>query len=155
MARKNIFSQKITVEQPMDWVWEVLTDPFYFAIWFGGTPVTDWAVGSPLVLKISAKMPQWDNHGFVLGFQAHKLLSFSLHNPMTMLPDTPEHREEVTLQLQPVGKKVHIQVDVTIGEVNETVEQMIQTNWRRCLPSLKKTINDAYLKAQKLTSKTN
>ncbi len=153
MQRKNVFSQKITVQQPLEWVWEVLTDPFYFAIWFGGTPVTDWSVGSPLQVKISAKMPQWDNHGMVLGYEREKLLSFSLHNPMTLLTNSPENREEVTLQLQPVGNKVHIQADVTLGPVNDTVVSHVQTQWRKCLAALKKTINDDYLRGQRLAQR--
>jgi uncharacterized protein YndB with AHSA1/START domain len=147
-AWKNIFSNKITVEQPAAWVWLVITSDYYHAVWGHGTPSSPLHQQGPIRWSLSKVRPEWDNTGVVMDVVPNQRLVYTLHNPFTMLPLAPENHSRITIGITQVIKKVHIQVDVEDASGNPTVQDHLIRTWKKTLAGLKKTINDVYLKGQ-------
>jgi uncharacterized protein YndB with AHSA1/START domain len=130
----------ITIEAPIDKVWEALTSPELIKQWFFGVDtMTDWKAGSPIVHRGEYQGKPYEDKGNIL--QPPRLLVHSHWSPVSGLPDTPENYQRVSWELSERDGET----ELTIREVNLPSEEAKATSaksWRIVLENLKKLLEE-------------
>jgi len=76
----KIFNKTIHISAPISKVWDTLTTPELMKKWMSETEisiVTDWNVGSPILIRGRLHRIKFENKGTVLQFEREKILEFS------------------------------------------------------------------------------
>lgn len=82
----------ITMNAPVQKVWDVLTKPGYVKQWqYGSELLTDWKPGSDIRFKTAWEGKIFEQWGKVLDIQKNKLIKYSLFAPRPGLEDKPEN----------------------------------------------------------------
>ena len=93
-------SASVTIDAPIDEVWNALTTPELIKRWFFGVDTeTDWLVGSPLVHRGEWQGKPYEDKGMILAFEPPTTLVHTHWSPASGEPDRPEHYQEVTWSL--------------------------------------------------------
>ncbi len=141
----SIASEKVIAKTTPEWAWAVLTEPFYFACWYGATPSTSWQIGSEIRISIGPAMQQFDEVGTVTHFIAGQCIGFKVYTPSILLPNTPENQIELVFTLTPKKEKVELSLEVSANPELAAKLGKPANYWKKLLRSLKKTIEDPYL----------
>jgi uncharacterized protein YndB with AHSA1/START domain len=132
----------ITIEAPIDKVWEALTSPELIKQWFFGVDtMTDWKAGSPIVHRGEYQGKPYEDKGNILQIEPPRLLVHSHWSPVSGLPDTPENYQRVSWELSERDGET----ELTIREVNLPSEEAKATSaksWRIVLENLKKLLEE-------------
>lgn len=86
------FYKSIHIEAPSLAVWNALTHPDKMSAWMTETEIdilTDWKVGSPMVIRGSKYWAPFENKGVVLVFEPEKVLCYTHLSSLSHLPDVP------------------------------------------------------------------
>ena len=86
-------------------VWRALTDPVLVRQWAAEPElnlevVTDWQVGSPIIMK-GFHHVRFENHGTVLHVQPNTFLQYTHLSSISRLPDRPENYTRIAFRLSP------------------------------------------------------
>ena len=82
----------ITMNAPVQKVWDILTKPGYVKQWqYGSELLTDWKPGSDIRFKTAWEGKIFEQWGKVLDIQKNKLIKYSLFAPRPGLEDKPEN----------------------------------------------------------------
>ena len=91
---RKIFSKVVTINAPPSQVWHVLTAPALMEKWMMPDIeihiITDWTVGSPMIIRGNMNGKNFVNNGTVLQFEPEKALQYSHLSSISRLPDRPE-----------------------------------------------------------------
>jgi uncharacterized protein YndB with AHSA1/START domain len=132
--------ESITIDAPIERVWEALTTPELIKRWFFGVDtVTDWTVGSPIIHRGEYQGRPYEDKGTILEFEPPRLLVHSHWSLVSGLPDAPENYERVSWQLSERGDGT----ELTIRESNLASEEARATSeqsWRIVLGNLKELL---------------
>jgi uncharacterized protein YndB with AHSA1/START domain len=132
----------ITIEAPIERVWEALTSPELIKQWFFGVDTeTDWKTGSPIVHKGEYQGKPYEDKGNILQIEPPRLLIHSHWSPVSGLPDTPENYQQVSWELSERDGGT----ELTIREVNLPSEEAKATSvksWRMVLENLKRLLEE-------------
>lgn len=132
--------QSITIEAPIERVWEALTSPPLIKLWFFGVDTeTDWAVGSPIVHRGEYQGKPYEDKGVILELDPPRRLVHSHWSPISQLPDLPQHYELISWELAETGAGT----ELTITESNLASEEAKATSeqsWRMVLHALKRLL---------------
>ena len=132
--------ESITIEAPVERVWEAITTPEQIKQWFFGVDTeTDWKEGSPIVHRGEYQGTPYEDKGTILEFDPPRLLVHSHWSPASGVPDEPENYERVSWELaaQDGG------TELTIREANLASEEARATSeksWRMVLQNLKEQL---------------
>lgn len=140
-----IASEKATAKASIEWAWTFLSDPFYFACWYGATPYTSWQTNSEICISIGPNMKWFDQVGIVTQFTESSCIGFKVYWPSVLLPNTPENQVELVFTLFPKKDKVELLLEVTANQQWEEVFALPANYWKKLIRSLKKNIEDPYL----------
>src|SRR4030088_3127962 len=100
MTKTFVAEKRITINAPVDAVWEALTDPALVKQYMHGTNMeTSWEVGSPITWKGEWKGEAYEDKGTVLAVEAKKLLKTTHWSPMGGGEDKAENYRTVTYEL--------------------------------------------------------
>jgi uncharacterized protein YndB with AHSA1/START domain len=127
----------ITIDVPIDTVWEALTKPELIKRWFFGVETeTDWQPGSRIVHRGEYQGKPYEDTGTILEIAPPNRLVHSHWSPVSGLPNVPENHERVSWELtERDGKTV-----LTIKESNlpsEEAKATSEKSWRMVLENLK------------------
>jgi uncharacterized protein YndB with AHSA1/START domain len=130
----------VTIEVPMDRVWDALTTPELIKIWFFGVDTTtNWNVGSPIVHRGEYQGRPYEDKGTILEIEPPHRLVHSHWSPVSGLPDAPQSYQRVTWELTEHDGGT----ELTIREVNLPTEEAKRTSeqsWRMVLENLKRLL---------------
>jgi uncharacterized protein YndB with AHSA1/START domain len=135
--------ESITIDAPIATVWEALTTPETIKRWFFGVDTeTDWKVGSPIVHRGEYQGKPYEDKGEILELDPPRRLVHTHWSPLSGLPDSPEHYQQVTWALSetPQGE-----TELRITEVNlpsEEARAISEKSWRMVMENLKDLLED-------------
>jgi uncharacterized protein YndB with AHSA1/START domain len=87
---KNIST--ITINAPVEKVWDALTKPELVKLWqYGSDLITTWDVGSPIKFSTAWQDKIFEQWGTVLAVQPNELIQYSLFAPAPGREDIPEN----------------------------------------------------------------
>ena len=95
----------MTIRADAATVWRALTDPALMQQWAAEPEwnveiVTDWQVGSPIVVK-GFHHVRFENRGTVLRFQPNTFLQYTHLSSISRLPDRSENYTRIAFRLSP------------------------------------------------------
>ena len=133
-------SASVTIDAPIDEVWNALTTPQLIKRWFFGVDTeTDWRVGSPLVHRGEWQGKPYEDKGTILAFGPPTTLVHTHWSPASGEPDRPEHYQEVTWSLaERDGRTV-----LTVAETNlpsQEAKEISEQSWKAVLNNLKELL---------------
>lgn len=137
MDKKSVAKASVTIEAPVERVWDALVDPEAIKQYLFGSKVTsDWREGGSIVWKGEWKGAAYEDRGTILQFKPKALLQHSHCSPLSGLRDTPENSHTVTVELAPDGGRT----DVRLSQDNNAIEEErahSERNWAAMLTALK------------------
>ena len=129
--------ESITIDAPIEKVWEALTTPELIKRWFFGVDTeTDWKEGSPIVHRGEYQGQPYEDKGTILQIDPPRLLVHSHWSPASGVADAPENYERVSWELT----EREGETELTVRESNLASEEAKATserNWRMVLEGLK------------------
>jgi uncharacterized protein YndB with AHSA1/START domain len=82
----------LTLNAPIQKVWDTLTQPSQVKLWqFGSDLTTDWKVGSEIRFRTEWEGQIFEQWGKILAIMPNKMLKYSLFAPRPDLEDKPEN----------------------------------------------------------------
>lgn len=131
---------KVTIDAPLDRVWDALTNPAKVKQYMHGTNLsTDWKVGSPIAWKGEWKGQAYEDKGEVLEIELLKLVKYTHWSPMGGSEDKAENYHTVTVQLAEEGDKTSLTLTQDNNPTQEEADKMASENWGPMLRGLKQT----------------
>ncbi len=130
----------ITINAPVEEVWDALTRPELIRQWFFGVNTrTTWMEGTPIVHRGEYQGKPYEDRGEVLKFEPPKLLSHTHWSSMSGLPDNAENYQRVTYSLVSKGRST----ELTLTEANlpnDEAKKTSKMSWDTALDMLKKRV---------------
>ena len=88
----HVIENSATIHAPPSEVWRALTDPDLMKQWMAEPEmrigiITDWKVGSPIIVKGRHNNVDFENKGTVLHFEPNSILRYSHLSSVSRLPD--------------------------------------------------------------------
>src|SRR5919108_4165619 len=93
-ASDKIFNKTVYINAPISKVWDTLTIPELMKKWMSETGIdiiTNWSVGSPILMRGRLHRIKFENTGTVLQFEPGKILRYSHLSSLSRLPEKPEN----------------------------------------------------------------
>jgi uncharacterized protein YndB with AHSA1/START domain len=106
---------------------------------FGATVVSDWKEGSDIVWKGEWKGKPYEDKGVILNLEPGHTLRYSHWSPLSGLPDAPENRHTVTIELSGEGGRTHVSLAQDNNKTTEERDHSMK-NWSTMLDGLKKAV---------------
>ena len=131
---------RISIDGPVDKVWEALTKPELIKKWqYGSELVTDWKVGSSIRFKSEWEGQIFEQWGTILEFEKNEKLKYNLFAPRPDLEDKPENYFEMEYKLIKKGETTLLEI---IQEDNRpgAKQEKIQGEENPVLKNLKEII---------------
>ena len=133
-----IATKQVTINAPVDAVWETLTDPAKVKEFMHGTTMeTDWKVGSPITWKGEWKGHSYEDKGEVLAFEPKTLITTTHWSSMGGTEDVPENYHTVTYELVETEGAVVLSVTQDNNATQEEADAMAEKNWGPVLEGIK------------------
>jgi uncharacterized protein YndB with AHSA1/START domain len=100
----HVIENSATIKAPPSEVWRALTDPDLMKQWVAEPEmrieiITDWKVGSPMIVKGHHNNVDFENKGTVLEFKPNSILRYSHLSSLSSLPDRAENYTRIEFQL--------------------------------------------------------
>jgi uncharacterized protein YndB with AHSA1/START domain len=144
MADTYVAEKRITINAPVDAVWQALTDPELVKQYMHGTNMqTTWEVGSAIAWKGEWQGKAYEDKGTVLRFEPKTLLSTTHWSPMGGSEDKPENYHTVTYELAARGGEAILTVRQDNNASQEDADAMAEKNWGPVLEGLKAVVENA------------
>jgi uncharacterized protein YndB with AHSA1/START domain len=140
MDNSIIAKTSTTIDTPVAKVWRALVTPETIKRYmFGATVESDWKVGGAIVWKGEWKGKPYEDKGQILEVDPGRTLRYSHWSPLSGLPDTPENRHTVTIELAGEGGHTHVSL---LQDGNRTEEERAHSekNWGAMLEGMKKVV---------------
>lgn len=107
MKHDLVVSGSIDVNAGAAKVWNAITNPEIIKEYlFGTETITDWKVGSPIVFQGEYNGIKYRDHGVILEYVFHKLISYSYWSGFSGLEDKAENYGIVVYSLKPKGDNI-------------------------------------------------
>jgi uncharacterized protein YndB with AHSA1/START domain len=138
----NIVNKMIHINASPSKVWEALTHPELMKKWMSETEInilTDWQVGTPMVIRGRLHGINFENRGTVLHFEPEKTLQYSHLSSLSRLPDEPESYSVLEFRLAPMENQTTLTLTVR-NFPTETIYKHLAFYWNVTLEILKKMI---------------
>ena len=106
-----IVSKTVHINAPNSVVWEALTNPTLMKKWMSETEIdilTNWKVGSPILVRGILHRVKFENKGIVLQFEPEKILQYTHLSSLSRLPDQPENYTVLEFNLTPMDHQTKL-----------------------------------------------
>ena len=127
----------INFDEPIERVWQGLTDPLIVKEYFFGTDLkSDFKKGSPITFSGEWEGKTYQDGGIILAIDPPKLLKYTYWSSMSGTEDKPENYNNITYEL-------HEQEGVTAlvitqdGVKSEEAKNHSEQNWKMVFDGLK------------------
>ncbi|MGE5479972.1 MAG: SRPBCC family protein [Chloroflexota bacterium] len=102
---------RLSLDAPLEKVWDALTKPEYVKIWqYGSDLITDWSVGGEIRFIAEWNGVVFEQWGKVIENIPKKLIRYSLFAPMPGLEDKPENYFIMSYELEEVEGAVRLSI---------------------------------------------
>jgi uncharacterized protein YndB with AHSA1/START domain len=136
----QIFNKTIQINAPLPTVWATLTTPEIMKQWMSETEIdiiTDWNVGSPILIRGRLHGINFENTGTVLQFEREKILQYSHLSSLSRLPDKPESYSVLDFRLAPISHQTTLTLTLS-NFPTETIYKHLAYYWNVTLEILKR-----------------
>lgn len=138
MAQDLIARATITIDAPVEQVWDALVDPEAIRQYMFNTTVTsDWREGSAITWKGEWQGTSYEDKGEIRRLEPERLLEYTHFSPLSGLPDAPENYHTVTIELRGEGSRTTVSLTQDNNSTEEAREHS-EKNWTTMLAGLKK-----------------
>ena len=108
----SVSTSVITINAPVQRVWDALTKPELVKQWqFGSDLITDWSIGEKIVFHSEWEGAVYEQWGKVLEFDPCHSLSYTLFAPRPGLEDAPENYFKMTYLLTQEDEGVVVTIE--------------------------------------------
>src|SRR5687768_6478689 len=95
----------VTINAPVERVWEALITPALVKQYLHGTDVeSDWKIGSPVSFRGEWKGKSYEDKGVVKQFDVNRRLQYSFWSSLAGKEDDPSNYVLVTYELRPTAE---------------------------------------------------
>ncbi len=130
----------ITIAAPAAQVWDALVKPDLIKQYmFGTTASSDFEEGGPITWKGEWKGKAYEDKGTILRVEPRRRLQYSHYSPLSGVPDTPENRHTVTIELTEARGQTRVDLSQDNNASEESREHS-EKNWRGVLEGLKRLL---------------
>ncbi|HEY5289088.1 MAG TPA: SRPBCC domain-containing protein [Polyangia bacterium] len=130
----------VTIDAPVDKVWDGLVSPTVIQKYMAGAKVvSDWKEGSPIVWKGEWKGKPFEDKGTILEIEPERHLKYSHYSPLSGEPDRPESYHTVTIDLSTQEGGVYVALTQNRNASDEALSHS-EKNWKMMLEGLKKAV---------------
>lgn len=137
MNQGLIAKASIEVNEPIDKVWDSLTNPKIIKKYmFGTNLISDWEEGSSIVWKGEWQGKKYEDRGVILKLKLGHLIQYNHFSPLSGLPDKPENYHIVTIELTNKDKGTAISLTQDNNDTEEARTHS-EKNWFIMLQNLK------------------
>ena len=138
MTETFIAEKRVTINAPVDVIWQALIDPTFVKQYMHGTNMqTTWEVGSLITWKGEWQGKTYEDKGTVLAVEPNKLLRITHWSPMGGSEDRPENYHTVTYELAERGGETVLTLKQDNNASQEEADAMADKNWGPVLEGLK------------------
>jgi uncharacterized protein YndB with AHSA1/START domain len=140
----KIFNKTIHINAPISKVWDTLTTPELMKKWMSETEIdiiTDWSVGSSILIRGRLHRIKFENKGTVLQFEPEKTLQYSHLSSLSRLPDKPESYSVFEFGLTPKSNQTTLTLTVS-NFPTENIYKHLAFYWNVTLEILKRMIEE-------------
>ena len=142
MNKGLIAKASITINAPVDKVWDALINPDKIKQYmFGTNAVSDWKEGSPIVWKGEWEGKKYEDRGVILKLEPGHMIQYSHFSPLTGQPDLPENYHIVTIELSGKGKQTLVSL-LQDNNATEEAREHSENNWNMMLVGMKKSLEN-------------
>jgi uncharacterized protein YndB with AHSA1/START domain len=136
----RIAKAAVTIDAPVDKVWDGLVSPAIIKKYMAGARVvSDWKEGSPIVWKGEWKGKPFEDKGTILEIEPERHLKYSHYSPLSGEPDRPESYHTVTIDLSKQESGVYVALTQDHNPSDEALSHS-EKNWKMMLEGLKKAV---------------
>lgn len=90
-------------------VWRALTEPALTEQWMGGFRMeSSWQPGAPLTIAGRLNGQMYEETGTIVAAEPPALLRWEQWSRLWRVPDRPENRARMTIQLEPDGERTRV-----------------------------------------------
>jgi uncharacterized protein YndB with AHSA1/START domain len=140
----KIVTKTVNIDAPASKVWEALTNPELMKKWMFEAEIhiiTDWKVGTPIVIRGHMNGKDFENNGIVLQFEPEKILQYSHLSSLSRLPDKPENYSLLEFRLAPMENRTILTLTLS-NFPTESIYKHLVFYWNVTLEILKRMIED-------------
>ena len=138
----KLATKTININASTSKVWEALTNPDLMKKWMSETEIniiTDWKVGSPIVIHGSLHGIKFKNNGTVLQFESEKILRYNHLSSLSRLPDKLENYSVVEFGLTPIENQTTLTLTLS-NFPTENIYKHLAFYWNVTLEILKRLV---------------
>ncbi len=144
-ADRKIINQVIDLNAPPSRVWQALTTPEFMKKWMMPDIdlqiITDWTIGSPMIIRGSMNGKNFENRGTVLQFEPEKTLRYTHLSSISSLPDQPENYSIIEFQVQPIEDRTTLTLTLS-NFPTESIQQHLTFYWNVTLAVFKRMVEE-------------
>ena len=142
MTSELTFNKTIPINAPTSTVWEALTNPVLMKKWMSEDEVdilTDWTLGSPVLIRGKLHGIKFENKGKVLQFEPERILRYSHLSSLSRLPDKDESYSVFEFRLTPIDQETSLTLTLS-NFPTESIYKHLAFYWNVTLEIIKKMI---------------
>ncbi|WP_133259677.1 SRPBCC family protein [Pseudochryseolinea flava] len=131
----------ITIQAPVERVWEALVTPALVKQYLHGTDVeSDWKVGSSVIFRGEWKGKSYEDKGEIKAIEKNKRLQYSFWSSLAGKEDSPANYVMVTYDLLPTARGTELTISADDPNADEQTKKHMEQNWDMVLQSLQKLL---------------
>ena len=101
--------------------------------------ITDWKVGSPIIMRGNLHGVKFENKGMILQFEPERILEYNHLSSLSRLPDKPENYAVIEFRLAPI-KDQTTQTLTLSNFPTESIYKHLAFYWNVTLEIIKRMI---------------
>lgn len=131
----------ITINAPLERVWDALVNPSLVRQYLHGTTVqADWRPGGAITWSGEWNGQSYQDKGVVLQFEPMRIISTTHWSPLSGLEDTPENYHVVTYELAGGGNQTTLTLTHSNSPSQQDADSMVDQGWKPVLQALKQLV---------------
>ena len=143
----QIIHKSVTIHAPTARVWAALTEPALMQRWMAETEIeilTNWQVGSPILIRGVLHKVKFENRGQVLHFEPEQVLQYTHLSSLSHLPDQLENHAIFEFRLTSLTDQTNLSLTVS-NCASDAIYHHLAFYWHVALAMLRKRIEDSEL----------
>jgi uncharacterized protein YndB with AHSA1/START domain len=141
----HVIENSVTIDALPSEVWRALTDPDLMKQWMAEAEmglgiITEWKVGSPIIVKGRHNNVDFENKGTVLEFEPNSILRYSHLSSVSRLPDKAENYTVIEFRLARAEENSTLLKVRTSNFPSESIFKHWEFHWRVTIEVVKRFI---------------